>query len=89
MGYAKITEDHLWKEGDVSPSRIGWSLGDEQERPTEGVLQVRLLDDDRELYYTAEATDDALETLHSWAGIDAGVTILQVLKGDVWEDVIA
>jgi hypothetical protein len=65
--------------------------------PTEGLLRVRLLDDDREIYYYGLATDDALEDFLNWAMADAGCTILQVYKTGyqhcatvgTWEDVIS
>lgn len=92
--YAKITKDHLdlgdvlsdWKprDGQVIIDRSSPPHSHDIER-----LEVRLLDDDRELYYEAVATDDALEDLFMWAQRDAGVTILQVKKGNAWVDEIS
>jgi hypothetical protein len=90
--YAKIVTDHL----DVTDT-----LGPEFDRtnqviicefhkqvPTD-LLDVRLLDDDRELYYTAVADDDALEGLFTWAMKDSGVAILQTKQDGEWKDVIS
>jgi len=87
--YWKITEDLLWEEGDSLPSRVGFhSRYDENTRIGE-FLDVRLLDDDREHYYSAVADDEALESLYDWAMRDAGVTILQVKDSNGnWKDEI-
>lgn len=89
--YARITKDKLWEPGDSLPSREGEVIVDHHNGEFSGtVLDVRLLDDDREHYYTAVADDDALEALFDWAMFDAGCTILQVKDEDGnWKDEIA
>ena len=88
--YAKITKDKLWQEGDSLPSRAGAYITGDPTQAEGPLLKVRLLDDDREHYYTAEADDEALERLYEWAMHDAGVTILQVKGNDgIWRDEIS
>lgn len=77
--YWKITKDHLWEEGDSLPSRKGMVHHEYNEsNPPVDLLEVRLRDDDLELYYEAVADDEALENLFFWAQRDAGVTLLEV-----------
>lgn len=85
--YWKITKDNLWEEGDSLPSRVGFRTKTNEPR-LDALLDVRLLDDDREHYYTAVADDEALEDLYHWAYRDAGVTILQVKTDGKWVDTI-
>lgn len=90
--YWRITEDLLWEEGDSLPSRVGWKNEDPNpQRTVYNAVEVRLLDDDREHYYTAicEDDDESLESLYYFAMRDAGVTIIQARndKGE-WEDII-
>jgi hypothetical protein len=88
--YAKITKDLIWEPGDQSDSRVNEVVICKFHTPVpDDLLDVRLLDDDRILYYEALADDESLEHLFYWAQRDAGVTILQVKKGGKWEDVIS
>jgi hypothetical protein len=92
--YAKITKDLLYDgkliQNDRTNEVIFGAL-----QPGEDLRVVRLLDDDRDVYYEAEATEDALEDLFEWAMKDSGVTILQTRKIDmsngrlVWDDEIS
>lgn len=89
--YAKILLDHI----DCVPllgedyKRVGRVVVGTEPAPDEGLLQVRILDDDRELYYTCEADDEALESLLSFCMGDVGATVLQVMKEGEWEDTIS
>jgi hypothetical protein len=94
--YAKIITDHL---------RIDDMLGSEFDRTdsvvfdtrdphgADGIVAIvpfRLYDDDDELYYEGEVTDDrALEELMSWAMQDSGCTRLDVKRGGVWRQEIS
>lgn len=82
--YAKITRD-LIAQGDWDP-RTGVVFDG---APVGDVLKVRLLDDDRDVYYLADADDEALEPLLSWAARDVGTTILQQRIDGNWVDVIS
>lgn len=88
--YAKITKDHLFDGDIITDDRTGEIIVSElRERPAkQPILDVRLYDDDGELYYEALADDEALEALYSWAAHDAGVTMLKVKNGNKWEAVI-
>lgn len=89
--YAKITKDLLYEPpDDVVGDRTGVVLiCPEDGQPDGPLLKVRLLDDDRIPYYEAEATDETLEELASWAGRDSGCTILQTQKAGAWVDTIS
>ena len=84
--YAKITKDLLHDDTLITDGRTGLEWKGE---PQGGILRVRILDDDREVYYEAVADDEALETLLDWAMRDAGATILQVRYGNEWRDTIS
>lgn len=83
--YARITKDHL----DLSSVLPDWRPLDglvvvDGEHDEAKLFKVRLLDDDRELYYEAKVDgDEAAEQLLEWAMRDAGATILQRLANDV------
>lgn len=99
MEYAKIVKDYLFDPTDKILVDSGLSdrsgvvlfgtppAGNPGTRPE--VLDVRLLDDDRILYYHCLATDAALERLAEWGARDSGTTILQVKKDGVWTDEIS
>lgn len=85
--YAKITKDLLVDGEIITTDRTGQVLWN---GPLVGnLLQVRLLDDDREVYYEAVADDEVLESLASWAAKDSGVTILQTKQHGAWKDAIS
>lgn len=88
----RITEDLLVDGTYITESRVGYSHSDAGENGIFSAVEVRLLDDDREHYYTAicEDSDESLWDLYSWAQADAGVTILQMFnkKTGQWEDEI-
>ena len=86
--YAKITKDLLYDGEGISHSHVG-TIPVSNGIISGELLQVRLLDDDGEHYYTAEADDEALEPLFEWAMRDSGVTLLQVRKDGKWVDTIA
>lgn len=85
--YAKITNDHLFDGTIITNDRTGKVLLEGE--PVDKLYKVRLLDDDRELCYEAEADDEALEDLFDWAQRDVGVTILQCETASGWEDTIS
>lgn len=83
--YAKITKDLLFEKEIFDRSQVGLQWG---ERPVGNLIQFRLLDDDRILYYEGEGDDEALETVFFWAQRDSGVTILQTRVQAGWVDCI-
>lgn len=85
--YAKITKDLLYDGKIIEIDRTGIVLLNGT--PIGDTLEVRLLDDDREVCYLALADDEGLETLYSWAMSDAGTTILQTKGRDGWEDALS
>lgn len=88
--YAQITKDLLYDGNYIKVNRkheVIFGGGPHQVGP---LMKVRLLDDDRELYYEAVSDDEALEDLFSWAMRESGVTILQVWKSPgKWVDEIS
>lgn len=85
--YARITRDYI-AQGDWKAA-TGTTFGSPSTAVGE-VYKVRLLDDDGEVYYHAEADDEALEGLYDWAAHDVGTTLLQTRNADgTWKDVIA
>lgn len=90
--YAKITKDHLFDGDIIDRDRSGAVIirtGGELTHTEPTLLDVRLYDDDDELYYEAIATDDALEDLFDWAQRDSGVTKLDVKRDGEWKVEIA
>lgn len=89
--YARITRDLLYDGATITNDRSGdIIIGDKTtDDHVGGMLDVRLLDDDRIPYFLARADDDALEDLYEWAYHDSGVTILQVKHGANWVDEIS
>lgn len=91
--YWKITKDHLFEEDGgkyFSESRVG--LRTKKEYKVEGeIYDLKLFDDDRELYYEAEADFEGMEAISEWAYRDAGVTITQAFdkKTGKWVDEIS
>lgn len=88
--FAKITKDYLGLD-DVLPAwkpRDGEVILDRPTKSLRNMLEVRLLDDDRNLYYEALADEEGLEPLLSWAMRDAGATILQTKEHGAWVDTI-
>ena len=88
-----ITRDHI---SDDAPNRVGAHSADYDETKfaTRPQLDIRLLDDDGEVYYEGRATEKrildsseirAFDVL-DWAMNDAGCTELQYRKGSgPWE----
>lgn len=86
--YAKITKDHLFDSRESFPMDYEGKIL--LRGPLTGeLIDVKLLDDDRILYYEAVADDESLEWLYGWAMHDAGVTILQTKKDGEWTDCIS
>lgn len=89
--YAKIVKDHLGVEDVLGPdfAREGMVVIGQGSNEPDGLIDVRLLDDDRELYYEVRASEDSLEHLMDWGMHDAGATILQTkdMTGE-WRDTI-
>lgn len=89
--YAKIIKDHIDCTAELGEEyrREGLVVYGPGSNEPEGLLDVRLLDDDRELMYDCRADDEALEDLLSWAARDVGATILQVKEAGKWVDTIS
>ena len=92
-----ITKDHIWQEGDTTPSRHGKSWTKEQVQinagedipiPFKGNIKFKLFDDDEILYYEGWLLDDeeclAQQFILQWAMHDAGCTIIKVQREGTW-----
>jgi hypothetical protein len=93
--YWKITKDVITPTlglGPDWPGREGTGRGSRKQAEDRGITirPIRLLDDDRELYFEGEAADDDASLIDAlaFAAADTGATILQELVGGEWQDVI-
>jgi hypothetical protein len=88
---AKITVDHIWHEGDVTPSRAGTLIHYPEGQQAEESLTIlwRTLDDDGIVYYEGYANSDGLELAFDWSQTDAGSVLLQTREDGEWKDCIA
>ena len=95
--YAKIMKDHLFDPVATLTDDLGLTdrtgvvlFGGPSEREDPLLLDVRLLDDDRILYFECLADDESLERLADWAARDSGCTILQTKDANgTWQDTIS